>query len=1302
VYDALTGTTTAGFSGTKMLKLAGFQSDAGITKTYSSTANFLFPIGTGADYTPANIQVGTAPSTWGSVTVRPVAQLQPFATSTNALTYYWKVTSSDFAGLLPNSVTHSYQYATSDIVGTEASYIPAAYRPYSWVPINDVSKVVDGTNTVLFNGINFVDGDYTAGELSAFAPVKVFYSRTDGNWNDYNTWSTASVGGAAVPVGAVAGINIPGPSNPVVIGDATHNHTVTIPVGFNNITTGGLQINSGSTLDITTTTGHNFGSIPDTKVLGTGLLKISSSAGTAVFPGGDFGNFLSSGGGTVEYYSNGVTSFTLPTTYVSAGSTVNITTYNNLVTTPAAGSTVTLPNTNLMVHDTYRVGETGVSQLNSNTALKTLTVGKLLDVSVGGTLRYTNTGAQSVVANGDVLVNGTFDVNAGGTATNLLAIQGNLTNNGIFDMYKSATQVCNVIFTGDTDKEINGTGGTTDFNTITVNKGSSRNTLLEVKSSALSLNTTLATALTLTNGTFRLTSPLTLALTNSGSFSIPISGCLSANGGTINIGGAGATDATDLKLDGRLEVLDGAINIGTLGKNLSNDIEYSSGGTPEIVVGGAGKLFVNGQVRRVTTINTGSLNYSQSGSSEVTIAGRNANSSRSMLEILNADSKFDMSGTSKLTITGNFNNASYTDLYLSPESSTVTGGTIVFGAGTTAAHSTFNMVTSVPLWNMEVDGTTNSKNVDLNIYPLILQGNLTINGNSAFMANGLDVTINGNLTNSNTNASSGVNSGGYQAGSLTQTTYFKGTSSQTIAGAGANLTNFGNLVVGTSGTLSLSSNTNIRVNRNLSINAGILSDGGNTISQIGDVYNQATHISSGDTGGISFEGAQPQLVSGNGSGLFGNITMNNSMGIVAKDNFQINGILTFSSGSIYIDDYLLTFGQNATVAGSTDKNKMLILNGVISDAGVKKLFNAGASSFTYPMGVAGKYTPATYTFTSNTNSNGSITTKPVNYIHPSAAAPATDQLKYYWNVASSGFSGACTVDHYYKYEATDVVGTETDYVAGRFVGGLWTPTGGIAGGVDVGNHQVKLVGQTFIDGEYTAGDDLNFVSLPTLYSIKSGDWFTSGTWSLTAGGSSCGCTPNGNPVVISTGHMVTLGTNGATAYSVDIKGTLDVGLTVYHSIGHVTGGGKLMLTSTADGIFVFPGGNFDVFAGTTGSTIEFTGNNEATLPLKPGNNYKPYQNVIFSGTGKKLITAEDLKVLGDLTINAGATLSNELFNRTITALGNWTDNNTSATGGFIPGKGLVNFNGTVGQTLTVANGATTEQFYNLKIERCCI
>lgn len=1303
VYDALTGTAVAGFGGTRMVRLAGLQSDAGITKAYGSTANFLFPIGTANGYTPANIRIGTAPTAWGTVTVRPVAQIQPFATSTNALTYYWKVTSSGFGGLQPSSVTHSYQYVDADATnGTEASYIPAAYRPYSWVPINDNSKVVDNANTIYFNGISYVDGDYTAGEPSAFAAINVFYSRQDGDWNNPATWSTEKVGGVALPLTPVAiGVNIPGPNNPVVIGDAAHNHKVTVPGGFNSIKTGGLQISSGSTLDLTTTTEHNFGAIPDSKVLGTGTLRISSNGSTAEFPGGDFGNFLSSGGGTVEYYNESTlgSSFTLPTSYKSANITVKIATYNNLVTAPAVGKTITLPNTDLMVFGNYLVGGTGFSHLNANLASKTLTIETKLEVLSNGTLRYPNEGAQSVIANGDIVVNsdGVFDVATSGAATNLLSVKGNLTNNGTFDMNTGGSAVCNVTFTGDINKEINGTGAITDFNRITVNKGSSRNTLLEVKSAALSLNTSLPTALTLTNGTFRLTSPLTLALTNSGSFTIPISGCLSANGGTINIGGASASNTTDLKLDGRLELLAGAVNIGPQGGDINNDIEYSSGGTPEIIVGGTGKLFVNGQIRRVVTINTGSLSYSQSGNSEVTIAGRNANNSRAMLEVLNAGSKFDMSDDSKLSITGTFSNSSYPDLYLAPESSTVLGGTVILGSGIASANSTFNMVTSVPLWNLTVDGTTSSKKGALSIYPLVLKGDLTIDGNSSFMANGLDVTIGGDLINKNGNAATGITAGGYQAGSPTQSTVFNG-NSQSILGNGANLTNFANLVAAPSSTLSLTPNSNIRVNGNLTLNSGVLNDGGNTITLIGNVYSQAKHVSPSSNGGISFEGGQPQVVSGNGAAIFGNIGINNSLGLVIRDNLQVDGKITFTTGSIYLDDYQLTLGKDATIAGANDSNRMIILNGVISDAGVKKIFNSGASMFTYPIGVAGKYTPVTYNFTANANNGAYVIVKPVNYTHPEAAAPTTDQLKYYWNVTSSGFSGSYVVDHTYGYLVRDVAGTEANYRIGRFVGGVWDPSGGIVEGVDATNHLLKLVGKTFVDGEYTAGESVNFISLPILYSIASDDWFKSGTWSTTAGGSSCSCIPNGNPVVISSGHTVTFGSDGANAYSVDIQGTLDVGLKVYHNIGHVVGNGKLVLTSTSGGIFVFPGGNFDVFASTAGSTIEFKGDNEATLPLKPGNNYKPYQNVIFSGLGKKLITAEDLKVLGDLTISSGATLSNELFNRTVTALGNWTDENTSGSGGFIPGRGLVVFNGTSNQKLSISNGTTTERFYNLKID----
>ncbi len=1293
VYDALTG-TTAVFSASKMIRLSGNQSDGGVTREFSGLTAFLFPIGTAADYTPATLQFSSTPTRWGSVTVRPVTQRHPLVTGTNALSYYWTAKGEGFEGIQPGSVSYTFQYAASDLSGTENLYIPSAYRPYSWFPVNDNSRVVDATNTILFSNTNNVDGDYTAGEPSSFQSIKVFYSRQDGNWNDPATWSSVSVGG---PVDG----SVPGSGNPVVIGDGTINHTVTIPEGVNNIVAGGLQINSGSTLDLQTTTGHNFGAIPDTRVSGTGRLMISSSSSTAVFPGGDFGNFLSKGGGIVEFYSTettGQTTFTLPATYISGPNTINITGYNNLVLSPGTAKNIILPNNDLHVFDDLTISGSGISQFNVLASTRTVEVDSSL-VVISGTLRYMNGNntAQNLVVYGNISISSgaVFDVNTTGTATNLLTIHGSLANNGTFDMNTGAGRVCNVTFAGRTNQEINGTGTVTDFNTIEINKGSSRNTILEVKSSVLSLNTALATALTLTNGTFRLTSPIVLNLTNAGSFTIPTSGCLSANGGTINIGGAGATNSTDLKLDGRLEILSGSINIGTPGTNLNNDIEYSSGGIPEIVVSG-GSLFVNGQIRRVTTINTGSLNYIQSDeASTVTIDGRNAASARSMFEILNQGSKFNMSG-GRLIISGSFNNPSSTDLYLVPDSSLVTGGTIIFGTGDTPAGTEFNAVSSVPLYNIEIDATANTKTVDLRIYPLIIRNNLVINGNSVFRANGLNIGIGGSLINSNSSSGSGLNNGGYQPGAPGQTTTFNSAGAGSITGNGSNLTNFASLTIASGGTLTLNPSSNIRVNGNLSISSGIFEDGGNNVSLTGNLVNDARHSSSAEGGGIILEGTQAQIISGNGNGIFGNVTISNTTGISMVDNASINGTLTFSGGSVYIDDYLLTLGVNSSIAGITNENNMIILNGVISDAGVRKIFPEGAAAFSFPVGVAGKYTPAEFVFASNSNSNASVTVNPVDYPHPLSALPDGDELEYYWRVGSEGFSGSYSVTHSYTYPQNAVNGDESAYVTGRFLSGMWIPEGGIdESSVNPLTQQITLSGRDFIDGEYTAGNPLNFSNKPVLYSIKSGNWYGDNTWSTTSGGPSCNCDPDGNPVVINTEHTVILNSNSAFAYSVTINGTLDIGTTLYHNLGVIGGSGLLKVTSTTNGIFVMPGGDYDDFLSDQASTIELFGNNQAVLPSKPGNIYKPFRNLVLSGTGKKMIPADDLKVLGNLTIGDISTvLSNELSNRRLYVSGNWTDNNTSATGGFIPARGQVIFDGTANQLLTIVNGSTTIQFYD--------
>jgi hypothetical protein len=80
------------------------------------------------------------------------------------------------------------------------------------------------------------------------------------------------------------------------------------------------------------------------------------------------------------------------------------------------------------------------------------------------------------------------------------------------------------------------------------------------------------------------------------------------------------------------------------------------------------------------------------------------------------------------------------------------------------------------------------------------------------------------------------------------------------------------------------------------------------------------------------------------------------------------------------------------------------------------------------------------------------------------------------------------------------------------------------------------------------------------------------------------------------------------------------------------------------------------------------------------------------------MSAEVLKILGNLTINNGAKLSAVLFNMPLYILKNWTDLNTSpSTGGFVPGTGYVSFEGSSAQTLTISSSAVTENFYDFGI-----
>ena len=166
------------------------------------------------------------------------------------------------------------------------------------------------------------------------------------------------------------------------------------------------------------------------------------------------------------------------------------------------------------------------------------------------------------------------------------------------------------------------------------------------------------------------------------------------------------------------------------------------------------------------------------------------------------------------------------DLDLESDGSSVNGGTIQFGlAGVTPNPTLFYFQSSDSLGNLILESTTNSSAI-VEIYPLTLLGNLTIGGTTGyFNANGLDLEIGGNLTNNNTNTSTGIAVGGFQTQSATQTTSFLGNADQTITGTASNRTNFANLEMATASAHKLflsSSGCNIIVNSNFTLTSGTL------------------------------------------------------------------------------------------------------------------------------------------------------------------------------------------------------------------------------------------------------------------------------------------------------------------------------------------------------------------------------------------------------------------------------------------------------------------------------------------------
>jgi len=732
-----------------------------------------------------------------------------------------------------------------------------------------------------------------------------------------------------------------------------------------------------------------------------------------------------------------------------------------------------------------------------------------------------------------------------------------------------------------------------------------------------------------------------------------------------------AGDGTGIFLDGLLSA-EGTSSIDLVNGATTETryIEYSGSGNAEIVLSGGATLTVNSQIRRSLSQTNGVLKFDQSETASTTIYGQGGSATRAKFEVVNSGSEFNMTGGIFKIIRGG--GTTYGDLFLRPATGSATGGTIILGSVDVGGTQTIKFDSEISLNSLLLDGIGSMNTFQLMVNPLVMNGDLTIkNANSTLFANGINVTLKGDLHNDGT----------YTPG--TNTTTFDGATQSIL---GSTVTDFYNLV--SEPSTSLTFNYDVTIAHDLSINSGTLSSSTYDIFVAGDIVNNGIHSGDAGFGGLILNGTVEQNISG--TGTFGRLNLYNANGARLLNDISLDQDLYLSNGVFNINQYLLTLGETANIIDSTgagfSSSKMIEPDGVFSNVGIKKNFTAGAKTIIFPLGISGKYTPADIDITANSTA-GSLRINCINDNHPVVTDP-TKVLQYYWEIESSGISGF-DGEIKLKYDNGDVAGDESIYVAARVIIPDGTTVSKATEGSDATDNVYEdsdsiiftFNGVDNLSGDYSAGEDLHIPDVvPTYESNSDGDWDDVSIWDLVPGGDDAPAGgPNGFIVIINPGDSVNTNGNRRFAYKTTINGVLDVGDSYGHNIGTVDGTGKLRLEGQ-----LLPAGRFNGFLSCSGGILEYNGSTDYTIVA---DRLDTLRCLFFTGTGVRTLPDKDLVICDTLKID-GATLDNSADNRNLTINGVFQRLNSGLfTSGGV--DATVIFAGSSAQTLGGADGEFT-------------
>ena len=1270
----------SGFGDSKMIMTDGTSGAKGLSfyldidnRTYTTETVANYPIGVSGSYSPGQITVNGNPGeSEGYFTVIPVNTNHP-AITFGGLDFYWR-TRTTMPDVTDDVVYFQFTYDGTVPGGLFNPYYGIKLYNKNWLFHNDETgeSILDfDENYEDIDG--FIEADFTAASLwnAVFGTPRTLYSTGNGDWNTPGTWDQNVV---------------PRPQDIAIVRE---NDTVTVGAGY-NAEVGDLTVNGALIINNNDPNNHVL-----ERVSGPGTIIMTSEN---VPVNSVFDDFLNNDTATFEYRHIG-TDYTIPNNFTEYP-TLKITGVGT-ITSPGQDITV---RRNLIINDQNNTGT--VLALNGG-ADGDITVEDSLILTNQGSLLFPAVGGQRIVTVQDELLcnfygyadNNSIEVETGGVNTDpahQLILYGDMdmagsdmtfwtgAGNRAVDLYFRGTEDAQVIDDAD------GTSNIT-LNRLIVDKYTGKFLNFYEEFTLNGVTNAFPKALELASGNLNLdNSNIDIDLSTGGAdFTIPSESILELNQSTVNISG----NNTGLKLDGKLVIGDQASALLNGGTN--NYIEYSSSGNSEISID-QGTLRVGAQIRRPLFTEEGVLKFYQNHENSNVIVGENdaQTGSRGVFEILNAGSVFEQADGANITIVRQQQSPSVAALYLEPGTSNLgLGSSITFGNTNTPADQTMGINSNVPLKNIIVN-SNNAPTVQMQIRNLTIEEDLNIESSSTFDANGLNLNIEGDFTNSGTFSSNG------------NTTTFNGTDDQTITGN----TSFYNLIKPTNNKLGIEETTtdSIYVDNNFRIKGGTFADSSNAIMVRGNLFIDGTHVYGGTGNGIEMDGSVEQEISGNGT--LGKFTISNPYGAVVLEGNEItiSEALNLNGGILDVGANLLNLGVNAEIIagepfGSTN---MIQTNTSFTDNGVRKILPStadagGAYNYKIPIGSGNKYTPVTYNINSNDNSTGAIITKAANEMHPSITDDTEDPeifdpdyvLKYHWVLKSEGISGfEAEVDM--QYEEGDVSIKSpyyiTDYITARLLNdgsGQWNKFS--TDDFDEANQQLNFtfegVGDAQIEGDYTAGiDDAIPDQVPFYETKNNGPWTEASTWTPEIEGG-----PRGAMVRINGPHTVYMPSNFQTSYTTTINGRLEVDSTFGHRLGEVDGTGTLYTKRAS-----LPAGYYEEFFSSAGGTLEYGGSGSYDVLSK----FSQVNNLIFSGTGERRFPNQESTILGDLTIDGDdATL--EAINDHDEKI-NIAGNIDFLTGSFDAGSGpdaIVEMNGSAEQIIT-GDFTGSDNFYHFEID----